>query len=92
LPSMKSTLFAYPPDLVLFTSRAAVEGLAFNLDAKEMEVLCSRAGAVSIGPGTSAAARACGMQIAFESRVRSASSIVDELVAHYRTRSSVEAV
>lgn len=79
----KERLFAYPPDLIMFTSGAAVGGFAANLDADELQRLTDEATVLSIGPSTSRNIRNYGMAVGLESPAHTTQSIVDELLAHY---------
>jgi len=89
LAAVKDKLLAYPPHVIVFTSGAAVDGLVENLEESELQELCAGATLVSVGPSTSRVIRSHGMIVGFESRARSMSAIVEELVAHHRTNSLV---
>jgi len=84
LAAVKNKLFACPPDVILFTSGAAVDGLARNLDADQMKALSSGATIVSIGPSASRSIRAHGLDVDLEARVHTVPSMVEELVARHR--------
>nr|CAJ31176.1 uroporphyrinogen III synthase/methyltransferase [uncultured sulfate-reducing bacterium] len=83
--AVKEKLFAYPPDVILFTSGTAVDGLAANLSARELKELSSGAAVVSIGPATSRTIRTHGITVELESKVHTMPSLLEELVAHHRT-------
>jgi uroporphyrinogen III methyltransferase/synthase len=91
LSAVKDKLFAYPPDIVLFTSGAAVDGLVANLDEDELKQLCDPAIVVSIGPSTSKTIRSHGLSVDLESKARAVSLVVEELVAYHRASSLVGA-
>jgi uroporphyrinogen-III synthase len=80
----KEELFAYPPDVIMFTSSSAVGGFAANLDETELERLTTGATVVSIGPSTSKSIRSHGIAVGLESKRGTTQSIVDELLAHYQ--------
>jgi uroporphyrinogen III methyltransferase/synthase len=90
--AMRAKLSMYPPDLILCTSRAEVDGLSYNLGDEETHKACERAAVVSIDSRTSAAIRSRGLRVAFESRAGSVQAIVDELVAHHPSRNETEGI
>jgi uroporphyrinogen III methyltransferase/synthase len=85
LAAVKDKLFAYPPNVILFTSGAAVDGLAANLDERELRELSAGATVVSIGPTTSKAIESQGMTVGLESKVHTIPAILEELAAYHRT-------
>jgi len=85
LAAMKDKLFAYPPDVVLFTSGAGVDGLVQNLDKKQMDDLTSGALVVSIGPSTSKVIRKHGMTVGLQSKASTLPSLIEELVTYFKT-------
>lgn len=84
LAAVRDKLFAQPPDAILFTSGAAVDGLAANLNAGEMAKLSDGALVASIGPSSSKLIAEKGLTVGLESKGRTVPSLVDELVAHHR--------
>lgn len=82
----KEKLFAYPPDVILFTSGAAVDGLAENLDESQRQELCAGATVASIGPSTSKVIRSHGMEVGLESKTHAVSSILEDIVTRHRAR------
>lgn len=96
LLATKNKLFSYPPDAILFTSGAAVDGLAANLDADELKKLTENATIVSIGPSASKAVRSHGMTVGLESKTHTVASMVEEMVVLHRSsplvRSTIRAV
>jgi uroporphyrinogen III methyltransferase/synthase len=81
---VKEELSLYPPDVIIFTSGSAVDGLAANLDERELRRLTEEATVVSIGPSTSKSIRSHGMTVGLESRRRTTRSVVDEISVHCR--------
>jgi len=90
LAAVKDKLFDYPPDMILFTSGAAVDGLVANLHEEELKRLCDPAIVVSIGPATSRVIHSHGLSVDLESKARAVSLIVEELVACHRASALVE--
>jgi len=82
--AMTEKLFADLPDAIVFTSGAAADGLAENLDARQLEKLANGATVVSIGPSTTKIIRSHGMSVDLESKERTVASIVDEMVAWHQ--------
>ncbi|MCK5620539.1 MAG: uroporphyrinogen-III C-methyltransferase [Candidatus Krumholzibacteria bacterium] len=80
----REKLFAFPPDVILFTSGAAIDGLAENLDADALRRLAGDATVASIGPSTSKTIRSYGVNVDLESEEHTIASMVDELVAVHR--------
>lgn len=87
LSPVKDKLLANPPDVILFTSGAAVDGMAANLDSEEMRELCESSLVLSIGPSTSTTLRLHGLRVDLESRARAVSQVVGEIVAYHRATS-----
>jgi uroporphyrinogen III methyltransferase/synthase len=85
LAAMKDKLFAYPPDVILFTSGPGVDGLVENLDEPQLEYLTASALLVSIGPSTSKVIRKHGMRVGLESKVSTLPSVIEELITHFKT-------
>jgi uroporphyrinogen III methyltransferase/synthase len=79
----KEKLFAFPPDVVVFTSASAVSGMAENLDEGELKEITSGATVVSVGPSTSKYIRSHGITVDVEPREYTIPSIVDELLARH---------
>lgn len=79
---MKDTLFAAPPDVVIFASGSAVEGLFANLTAEEIHRILSPGLLVSIGPSTSAVMRQRGLTVGLEAQRHTIPDLVDELAAY----------
>jgi uroporphyrinogen III methyltransferase/synthase len=77
-------LFAYPPDVILFTSGSTVDGLHELLTAAEVKRLTSGATIVSIGPHTSQVIRSHGMAVDIEAGEHTIQGMVEKLLAHYR--------
>ncbi|UCG52897.1 MAG: uroporphyrinogen-III C-methyltransferase [Candidatus Latescibacterota bacterium] len=82
----KEKLFANLPDVIVFTSGAAADGLADNLDQGELEELVTGAVVASIGTSTSNVIRTHGISVDLESKEHTMASIVNELVGCHRTR------
>lgn len=82
--AVKDKLFAYPPDVILFTSGAAVDGLAENLDADRLRELCDGVTVASIGPSSSGMIRAKGLTVGLESKGHTVPALLEELVAFHR--------
>jgi uroporphyrinogen III methyltransferase/synthase len=78
---MTEKLFAHPPHAIFFSSGAAAEGLAENLDAGQLERLTGGAAIVSVGPSTTRALESHGLRVDHESKERTVAAIVDELIA-----------
>lgn len=83
-PEAKEKLFAHPPDVVMFTSGSAVEGLVENLDESELKRLTVGATVVSIGQSASQAIRSRGMVVGLESKKHTLLSLADEMITHHR--------
>lgn len=84
LAATKDKLFAYPPEAILFTSGAAADGLAANLNSDELKALGENATMVSIGPSASKAIRANGMTVGLESKTHTVASMLQEMVVFHR--------
>jgi uroporphyrinogen III methyltransferase/synthase len=85
LAAMKDKLFAYPPDVILFTSGPGVDGLAANLEKEQLEALTGDALVVSIGPSTSKVIRKHGMTVGLQSKASTLPSVIEELVTYFKT-------
>jgi len=81
----KEKLSAYPPDVIIFTSGSAVDGLADNLDRNELEELGKGATIVSVGPATSRVIRSHGMDVTMESKEHTIPAIIEELLSRHRS-------
>jgi uroporphyrinogen III methyltransferase/synthase len=84
---IKVKLFASQPDVIIFTSGAAVDGFVANLDDSEKARLADAATIVSIGPSTSDAIRSHGMTVGIESTHHTAPSLIDEMVTRHANNS-----
>ncbi len=89
--AVKEKLFTYPPDAILFSSGAAVNGLESNLGADRLHELCGGAAIASIGPSATKQIEAKGLTVALESEGRTLPSLLQELVALHRARPIVRA-
>ena len=79
-------LEAYPPDIILFSSGSAIAGLVQILGEEHARQLAAKAVTVSIGPTTTAAARAHGFPITSESATPSLNGLVQTLLDYFRTK------
>ncbi len=79
---MKQALFATPPDVIIFASGSAVEGLFANLTADEIHRILSPGLLVSIGPSTSAVMRHRGLTVGLEATRHTVPDLVNELAAY----------
>ena len=85
LAANKDKLFAYPPDVVLFTSGPGVDGLVENLDERQLKTLASGALLVSIGPSTSKVIRKNGLTVGLEPKSSTLPSVIEELITYFKT-------
>jgi len=83
-PEAREKLFAYPPDVIMFTSGSSVKGLADNLGSEDLRRLADGALVASIGPSTSGELRSHGLEVGLESRESSLPSLVGELLERHR--------
>lgn len=81
----REKLFAFPPDVILFTSGAAIDGLVENLDEDALKQLTNGATVVSVGPSTSRIIRSYGVDVDVESKEPTIASIIDELVTRHQS-------
>jgi uroporphyrinogen III methyltransferase/synthase len=91
LAAVKEKLFANPPDVILFTSGAAVDGLAENLSEFELRELASGAIVVSVGPSTSRSIGKHGVNVNLESKIHTVPAMIEEIVAYHRASPLVRA-
>ncbi len=80
----KTKLFAYPPDVIMFTSGSTVSGLAEVLSAEELSELTDGTTIVSIGPSTSKTIESHGMTVHLEAGTHTIPGIIEELVAYHK--------
>jgi uroporphyrinogen III methyltransferase/synthase len=80
----REKLFNFPPDVIIFTSGAAIDGLVDNLDEEALRQLTEGATVVSVGPSTSKIIRSYGVNVNVESKEPTIASIIDELVNRHR--------
>lgn len=76
----KAKLFAHPPRVMIFASGSSVEGLFANLSDDEGKGLAAGAVVASIGPRTSEALRARGLQVAVEARKHTVPDLIGSIV------------
>ena len=80
----KEKLFDYSPDVIVFTSGSTVDGFCKLLTEGEIEELMGESIAVSIGPSTTAIAKAQGIKVKLEAKEHNIPGIIAELVKHFK--------
>lgn len=83
VPGAKERLLRVRPNLITFTSSSTIDGLFANLTSSELEDLCQGALIGSIGPSTSAHARAKGLKVAFEATRHDIPGLTAALLAFF---------
>ena len=82
----REKLFAFPPDVIIFTSGSTADGLAKNLDNDELKKLTDMAMIETIGPSTSEIVRSHGMTVGLEAKVHSIPAMIEELLVYYHAK------
>jgi uroporphyrinogen III methyltransferase/synthase len=80
----REKLFAFPPDVIIFTSGSTADGLARNLSNDELKKLTDKALIETIGPSTSEVVQSHGMRIGLEAKKHSIPAMVEELLEYYQ--------
>jgi uroporphyrinogen III methyltransferase/synthase len=79
----KEKLFAYPPDVIIFTSGSTVDGLFGIFNNDEIKKIADKALVVSIGPSTSRVIRSHGLSVSMEAKEYGIPGIITELLNYY---------
>lgn len=83
----REKLFAFPPDVVTFTSGSSADGLCSMLTPDEIKAIVRDKVTVSIGPSTSKVIRSHGIKVIIEATEHSVPGIIKEIVNYYKKRS-----
>lgn len=85
-----AALLEFAPDMLVFTSGSTVQRFCERLGRERVARLGARAAVASIGPVTSEAARACGLEVAIEAASYDVPGLIEAVRQHAAERRTPE--